>query len=93
MYEGVIASKIAAAAVDLARRRPGEIQRNLEMSQARNVFDWDVQQHVAIDKSKFCRYLETVPGENKGEEPCSMCGTWCAVQRWQKNTSHEAERV
>ncbi len=90
VHEGVIASKIAAAAVDLARSRPGEYQRNLDISKARSNFDWNTQQHLAIDKSKFCRYLETVQtGSDADEEglPCSMCGEWCAIKRTRKTSS------
>ena len=81
--EGVIASKIAAAAADLARKKPVEIQRNLEMSIARSNFDWDSQQRLSLDKSKFCKYLEIIKtGESdNGKPPCSMCGEWCAIKR------------
>ncbi|MCP4346519.1 MAG: phosphomethylpyrimidine synthase ThiC [Desulfobacterales bacterium] len=80
VHEGVVASKIAAAAADLARRRPAEIKRNLDISVARNEFDWDAQQNLAVDKSKFCKYLEKVESDGTGE-PCSMCGEWCAIKR------------
>ena len=85
--EGVIASKIAAAAVDLSRNNKAELKRNLEISQARMNFDWDTQQKLAIDKSKFCKYLEKVEtGEldSDDSQPCSMCGEWCAIKRAQK---------
>lgn len=84
VHEGVIASKIAAAAADLARKRPDAISRNLEMSKARRRFDWDAQEELSIDKYKFNRYLEKVgtasPGA-KSDLPCTMCGEWCAMQR------------
>ncbi|CAN2041964.1 Phosphomethylpyrimidine synthase [Candidatus Magnetomoraceae bacterium gMMP-15] len=80
--DGVIASKIAAAAADLARKRPEEIQRNLEISKARNNFDWETQQKLAIDESKFSKYLEKAGSSESDEEaPCSMCGEWCAIKR------------
>lgn len=82
--EGVIASKIAAAAADLSRKRPEEIRRNLDMSLARNNFDWEKQQELSLDKTKFCEYLEKVKtGEidENDEHPCSMCGEWCAIKR------------
>jgi phosphomethylpyrimidine synthase len=84
VHEGVIASKIAAAAADLARKRPDAISRNLEMSKARRRFDWNVQQALSIDKSKFSRYLEKVGTESPGAKndlPCTMCGEWCAMKR------------
>ncbi|MEZ4528749.1 MAG: phosphomethylpyrimidine synthase ThiC [Desulfobacterales bacterium] len=81
--EGVIASKIAARAVDLTRQSPCEIQRNLKMSQARNAFDWKMQEKMAIDPEKFRTYLEKVENTdtNDPHHPCSMCGEWCAVKR------------
>jgi phosphomethylpyrimidine synthase len=84
VHEGVIASKIAAAAADLARKRPDAISRNLEMSKARRRFDWNVQEELSIDKSKFSRYLEKVGTESpdgKNDLPCTMCGEWCAMKR------------
>jgi len=84
VHEGVIASKIAAAAADLARKRPDAISRNLEMSKARRRFDWKVQEALSIDKSKFSRYLEKVGTESPGAKndlPCTMCGEWCAMKR------------
>lgn len=82
VHDGVIASKIAAAAVDLARNKSNELQRNLRMSRARHNFDWDTQQQLAIDKSKFCRYLEKVRTGTGDDQPsCSMCGEWCAIKR------------
>ena len=82
--EGVIASKIAAAAVDLARDKPGAAQRNLDISKARNNFDWDAQEKLAIDRTKFCKYLDKVlSGDADDDEmtTCSMCGEWCAIKR------------
>lgn len=77
--EGVAASRIAAAAADLARGKPGEVKRNLEMSKARKAFDWETQRKLSIDQTKFCEYLEKMDGENL--EPCSMCGEWCAIKQ------------
>lgn len=82
--EGVIASKIAAAAADLARKRPYEIQRNLDISAARSRFDWKSQQKAAIDPEKFEKYLEKVSSCGDDESPCSMCGEWCAIKQAKK---------
>ena len=83
VHDGVIASKIAAAAADLARKRPDAVSRNLEMSKARRRFDWDAQQCLSIDQHKFSRYLEKVGTESPGASdlPCTMCGEWCAMKR------------
>ena len=80
--EGVIASKIASAAADLARKNPAAIRRNRDISQARHDFDWEKQQQLAIDPTKFCRYLEKAEQSDKDPAiPCTMCGNWCAMKR------------
>jgi phosphomethylpyrimidine synthase len=81
--EGVIASKIAAAAVDLANNKPAEMKRNLEISRARKNFDWELQEKLAIDQNKFHTYFERVNCTEK-EITCSMCGEWCAIRRTKK---------
>jgi phosphomethylpyrimidine synthase len=84
VHEGVIASKIAAAAADLARKRPESLSRNLEISRARRRFDWAAQKELSIDPVKFGCYLEKVQTVSTGAEidsPCSMCGEWCALKR------------
>lgn len=87
--EGVIASKIAASAVDLARNNPREVKRNLDISVARSNFDWKTQQALAIDPEKFCKYVDKVEIGKEGtgkEEACSMCGDWCAIKRARKRS-------
>jgi phosphomethylpyrimidine synthase len=81
--EGVVASKIAAAAVDLANNKPAEMKRNLEISRARKNFDWELQEKLAIDQNKFHTYFERVNCTEK-EITCSMCGEWCAIRRTKK---------
>jgi phosphomethylpyrimidine synthase len=83
VHQGVIATKIAAAAADLARGKTGEQRRNLEMSRARASFDWDAQKCLTIDAARFSQYLETVhpPKAEDKRFPCSMCGNWCALKR------------
>jgi phosphomethylpyrimidine synthase len=81
--EGVIASKIAAAAVDLANNKPFEVKRNLDISSARKNFNWDQQKELAININKFQTYFEKVDCKDK-DITCSMCGEWCAIKRVKK---------
>jgi phosphomethylpyrimidine synthase len=81
--EGVIASKIAAAAVDLVNKKPAEIKRNLNISRARKNFNWEQQEKLAIDRNRFHAYFERVNCIKK-EITCSMCGEWCAIKRTKK---------
>jgi phosphomethylpyrimidine synthase len=84
VFDGVMASKIAAAAADLARKRPAEVEANRGISQKRKSFDWQGQKGFALDPEKFDRYLETVEqaaGQADAKRPCTMCGEWCAMKR------------
>jgi len=79
--DGVIASKIAAVAVDLSRNNPRELERNRSMSLARKQFDWESQKSMAIDTEKFTQYFEK--GNTSDVPPCTMCGDWCAMKHKQ----------
>jgi phosphomethylpyrimidine synthase len=75
--EGVIASKIAAHAADIAKNIPGAKDRDYKMSQARKALDWDKQVDLAIDPVKAKHYLSKKPKEEKA---CTMCGPYCAMK-------------
>ncbi|EMF80360.1 ThiC-like family protein [Leptospira weilii serovar Topaz str. LT2116] len=47
--QGVIAYKIAAHAADLAKRHPGEIERDNLLSKARFEFRWEDQFSLSLD--------------------------------------------
>lgn len=70
--EGVITSKIAAHAADVAKGRPSAIKRDLNMSIARMDLDWTKQAQYAIDKTVF-------EGIEDGA-PCTMCGEYCSMK-------------
>ena len=76
--EGVIASKIAAEAADVARGLPQAWKKEHEMAKARKEFDWDGQFDLAIDKSKPRQYRDKC--ELDDDEMCAMCGEYCAVK-------------
>lgn len=77
--EGVIASRIAAHAADIARGNAKALERDLEISKARKKFDWERQIELAIDPPKARRYRD----ERKlgGSDTCTMCGEFCAIKR------------
>ena len=76
--EGVIASKIAAHAADLARGKAEAWAWDNAMALARKNLDWEKQLSLAIDPVKAREYRFK---KNKtGEEACSMCGEYCAVK-------------
>ena len=77
--EGVIVTKIAAHAADIARGNKLALERDYRMSQARKTLDWDTQVKLAIDPVKAKRVRgENPPGEN---DVCTMCGKFCAIKQ------------
>jgi phosphomethylpyrimidine synthase len=77
--EGVIVTKIAAHAADIARGHPLAIERDRKMSEARKNLDWDSQLKyvIAPEKAKRMR-RENPPTE---EDVCTMCGKYCAIKQ------------
>ncbi|MBN2494162.1 MAG: phosphomethylpyrimidine synthase ThiC [Deltaproteobacteria bacterium] len=75
---GVIASRIAAAAADLARGRPESLEREKEMSRSRKAQDWEAQYELAIDPDLARQTREQVPPMDASV--CSMCGEFCAIK-------------
>lgn len=76
--EGIIASKIAAHAADIANGIKGARDIDNKMAEARHKLDWDAMFEVAIDKEKAQRYYESTPVSER--HTCSMCGKMCAVR-------------
>jgi len=76
--EGVIATKIAAHAADIAKGLPQAWAWDLKMAQARKKLDWPAQLSLALDPVKAKAYRRSKNKE--GEEACSMCGEYCAVK-------------
>ena len=76
--EGVIASKIAAEAADVAKGIPQSWIRERQMAKARKEFDWEKQFDLAFDKSKPRQYRDKC--ELDDDEMCAMCGEYCAVK-------------
>ena len=76
--EGVIATRIAAHAADIAKGLPQAIAWDREMAVARKNLDWPEQIRLALDPVKAQAYRDK---KNKAEdEACSMCGDYCAVK-------------
>ncbi|MCX8090576.1 MAG: phosphomethylpyrimidine synthase ThiC, partial [Verrucomicrobiae bacterium] len=56
--EGVIASRIAAHAADIAKGWPGALEQDREMSGARRRLDWAAQEKITVDPEKLREYRE-----------------------------------
>ena len=76
--EGIIATKIAAHAADIAKGIPNAKEWDRNMSEARKRLDWEAMFQLAIDPEKARRYRESSQPEK--EDTCSMCGNFCAVK-------------
>lgn len=76
--EGLVATKIAAHAADIAKGIPGARDRDNRMSDARRRVDWDGMFAEALDPVKARRYFESAPPVNEGT--CTMCGQMCAMR-------------
>lgn len=76
--EGIIASKIAAHAADIAKGIPGARDIDNKMSDARRRIDWDDMFKYAIDPDKAKKYYESTPPAER--HTCSMCGKMCAMR-------------
>jgi phosphomethylpyrimidine synthase len=77
--EGVIATRIAGHAADVARGNKKAFRRNMEMAKARMAFDWEKQIGLSLDPKKARRYHEE--GKSGAEDVCTMCGEFCAIKR------------
>ena len=76
--EGIIASKIAAHAADIAKGVPGATDIDNKMARARHKVDWDEMFKYAVDPDKARAYFESTPPADR--HTCSMCGKMCAVR-------------
>lgn len=75
VYEGVIASKIAAHIGDLAKGNINAKNKDLQMSKYRSKLDWNNMFDLALDKKRVIKKFK----ENH-LSTCSMCGKLCAIK-------------
>lgn len=85
--EGIIATKIAAHAADIAKGIPNARDIDNKMSDARRRTDWEEMFSYALDPEKAREYFESVPVADK--HSCSMCGKMCAMRTTNKILSGE----
>lgn len=85
--EGIIASKIAAHAADIAKGIQGARDIDDRMSDARRNLDWDEQFRCALDPEKAKAIRDSRSPEEDHSDTCSMCGKFCAVRSMNKALS------
>jgi len=83
--EGIVATKIAAHAGDIAKGIPNARDIDNKMSDARRRIAWEEMFALAIDKEKPRKYFESAPPAEM--DTCSMCGKMCAM----RTTNHILE--
>ena len=82
--EGIIASKIAAQAADVANGVKSAWNNELKMAKARRCFDWEKQFELAFDHETPRKYREKKPTSG---DMCTMCGEFCALRIVRDNLS------
>lgn len=76
--EGLIASKIAAHAADIAKGIPGAIEKDKQMTAYRKNLDWEGQISMSFNPQKIQKLRSQIPPTIN--EVCSMCGEFCAIK-------------
>ena len=89
VHDGIIASKIAAHAADIAKGIPGARDQDDRMAKARRKLDWDAQWLEALDPETAKAIRESRMPEEDHSDTCSMCGKFCAVRSMNKALSDE----
>ncbi|MGA7578625.1 MAG: phosphomethylpyrimidine synthase ThiC [Desulfobaccales bacterium] len=77
VIDGVVASRIAAHAADIALGRKGAADWDLAMSKARRALDWDTQIRLSVNPPKARRLRDLSQAR---DDQCTMCGRFCAMK-------------
>ena len=79
MKEGIMASRIAAHAGDIAKGIKGAMEWDNAMSKARGELDWKSMFDLSIDPKKAREYrASSMPIDG---DVCTMCGDLCPIKR------------
>jgi len=77
--EGVIATRIAAHAADVAKGVKGALNWDIQISKARGSLNWKRQERFSINPEKFRE--ERKKSKPKDVRVCTMCGEFCAMRQ------------
>lgn len=89
VWEGVMSSRIAAHAADLAKGLPGASDWDRRMAASRKKMDWEGQIREAIDPERARRLRESSLPED--EDVCTMCAEFCAIKKMRETGFVEKE--
>jgi phosphomethylpyrimidine synthase len=76
--DGVIGTRIAAHAGDIAKGVRGASDWDRKISRARAQLDWDTALDSSIDPAKAREMFDASPAGS--EDLCTMCGEFCAIR-------------
>ena len=76
--EGVIVSKLAAHAADIAKGIKGAMEKDIQMAKCRKALDWNGQIALSLNPEKVKAWRAEIPPTES--EVCSMCGEFCAIR-------------
>ncbi|OGS20422.1 MAG: phosphomethylpyrimidine synthase [Elusimicrobia bacterium RIFOXYA2_FULL_39_19] len=82
VFQGVMASRIAAHAGDIAKGVKGAMQWDIDFSKLRKSLDWKNQEKNSLDPEKFKSEFKKFKASDK--DTCTMCGQFCAMREMNK---------
>ncbi|MBU0952743.1 MAG: phosphomethylpyrimidine synthase ThiC [Elusimicrobia bacterium] len=91
VHDGVIASRIAAHAGDIAKGIRGAKEWDNEFSKMRKDLDWARQEKNALDPDKFRSERKKSKAHDK--DTCTMCGSFCAMREMNKALPPRVEKA
>lgn len=75
VHQGVMATRIAAQAGEVALGRPLALEREARMDKSRMDLDWDGMCEAAL----YPKAVEIRHEKHKKEKVCGMCGNFCSI--------------
>ena len=85
--QGIMATRIAAHAADIAKKIPHATDKDFAMADARRNLDWEAQWECAMDPETAKAIRSSRASEE--DDRCSMCGKFCAVRSMNKALNGE----
>ncbi len=76
--DGLVATKIAAHAADIAKGVKGSLDWDRKISEARKKRDFNKQINLAIDPGKARSYRDS--SHPSTSDVCTMCGEYCSIK-------------
>ena len=86
--EGVIVSRLAAHAADIAKGIKGAMEADVKMARCRKALDWNGQIALSLNPHKVREWRAEVPPTES--DVCSMCGEFCAIRTVERALKKES---